>query len=37
MVYNKLIKVMINTPGLSKVIFDIVVRYPGISDSIISN
>ena len=35
-VYYKLVKIVIYTPGQAKVLFDIVVRYYSISDSIIN-
>ena len=37
MVYYKPVKVIINTPGLAKVIIDIVVRHYGLLDSIVTN
>ena len=36
-VYNKLVKFIINALGLIKVIFNVVVRQPGIQNYIISN
>ena len=35
MVYYKLVKVTINTPGLAKIIIDVVVRHHGFLDSIV--
>ena len=37
MVHYKSIKVTIDTPGLAKVIIDMVVRHHGLPDSIVSN
>ena len=37
MVYYELIKVNINTPGLAKVIINVIVRYHGLPDSIVIN
>ena len=37
MVYYEPVKVTINTSGLAKVIIDVVVRHPGLPDSIISD
>ena len=37
MIYYELVKVIIYQPGLEKVIFNIVIRYYSISDSIISD
>ena len=37
MVYYKLVKVIINTPGLAEIIIDVVVKHYGLSDLIVSN
>ena len=37
MVYYKLVKVTINTSGLAKVIIDMVMRYYGLPDSIVTD
>ena len=37
MVYYEPVKVTIDTPGLAKVILDMIVQYYGLSDSIIIN
>ena len=35
MVYYKPVKITINAPGLAEVIIDVVIRYYGLSDSIV--
>ena len=37
MVHYKPVKIIINTPKLAKVIIDVVARYHGLSDSIVTN
>ena len=36
-VYYELVKITINTPGLAKVIFNMIVQYYGLFNSIMSN
>ena len=37
MIYYKLVKITIDTPGLAKVIIDVVVRHHGFPDSIVTD
>ena len=37
MIYYELVIVSIDTPGLANVILDVVVRYHGLPDSIVTN
>lgn len=37
MIYYKLVKITINTSGFTKVIIDIVIKYHGLPDSIITD
>ena len=37
MIYYKLVKVTINTPGLAKIIINVIIRHHGLLDLIVTN